>query len=323
MAPTKTRAHKAANLVDFSQPTKAEVNQAIATNLFPSDNSSLPAVTPNKDFTDNTSTFKAASNSGAPSNVQTTKDVPTKAGKDKSKYSRNIKELKTNIHAKAHTTSNMQGVFHRMCYWRTKTGEAVFVAKLPMRNDKAAYTNPQERFISGDITLMNKFKIHRFCTLKAEGSEQALADGRQGVWKAGVYIHSDPTNNTDVWAARWASNWAKLYHQLSMPDRGLSRYENRYAPVCMQDETMVNTCHLGDLLITQDVLEIMDVTFSDDTLHSLMEDDDIVADYFGTDRVIHARVMYNELYGETQGNVTVHPGMANDPAYMIDGFEEV
>ena len=247
---------------------------------------------------------------------------PQKAPSKPTKYKRSVKPLASVSFAKSGSTSSMN-YHHRLCIYRTKTGEALFQAKLPRLNDKAAYTSPQENYVLANVGLMEKYRLSKYCVLRAEQANTALPDGRGSVWRAGVYIHEDPAVNTDEWAKRWGNNWAKLYHQLTMKERNLSKYENEYSVVMMQDDNIAANTVLGDLLIYEDVLSVIVDAYFNQDVKRLMQDDEFVADYFGAGNVVEARVMFNQIYGEQFGNLYVNENMNDDPTNLIDGFEDV
>ena len=249
-------------------------------------------------------------------------DNSQKATPKPTKYNRSVKPLTPSAFS-AHPTSSNMSFSHRLCVYRTKTGEALFQAKLPRLNDKSAYTSPQENFIQADVALMQKYKLTKYCTLRGDHPNMPLSDGRTGVWKVGVYIHENPDNNTDTWVKRWGNNWAKLYHQLTLPDRHLSKYENQYTAIIMQDDNGAAQSVLGDFLVFEDVLGVIADAYTNENLRELMLDDAFVSDYFGASYIVEARVMFNQLYGEQAGNLTVNPNMNNDPTNLIAGFEPV
>ena len=91
----------------------------------------------------------------------------------------------------------------------------------------------------------------------------------------------------------------------------------------MQDDNVATQSVLGDFLIFEDVLGCIADAYTGQDLRELMLDDEFVSDYFGASFIVKARVMFNQLYGEQAGNLTVNPNMNNNPANLIDGFEPV
>ena len=256
--------------------------------------------------------------------------TPTKKGvkKGSTKTTKVVKNIykrivKITTANKVNDKLKSNGYAHRMLFYRTPTGETLFIAKLPVIEDKSAYTGPIEAYVTANPDIKNTYKLTDFFALRGSRHDQPLDNGRQSVWKAGVYVHANLENNTNEWASKWAKNWAKLYTELTSKERGLSKYESKYLSVETQTDADVKTAFLGTFLTTYDVLRISEHSHQGTSIKQLVEDDAFINTYFGPTGVHDARVIYNEMCGEQLGNLTVSPFSMANPTALIDGFEAV
>jgi hypothetical protein len=232
----------------------------------------------------------------SPSKSKAIRSVTKKTSPDKKPAAEKEKVTENNFKQRFYTTGSIDGT-------------SFAYGKLPQQENREPYIWHFWEFIMGNEAYKEKLCIDNIVPLRDPNDEdESLLNGRddrsnstniyQPYWQGVVYTHIDSTTNTVAWRKVWGENIVKMlnYHILnSTKFTWKNEFEYR------GEETRPSPIYLGALLSTKEVFKIMDNSYSSTSMEVLLEDDDVITQYFGSDRVESVRMHWHRLHRHYPG----------------------